>query len=236
MDTRNAGLAERVLYEDNHLIILNKLPSEIVQGDKTGDVPMVELVKSYIREKYNKPGNVFLGVSHRIDRPASGAVIFARTSKALARLNVMLRDRMIEKKYLAVVQAKPPKTSGKLIHFLKKNEKQNKSYVVSEDTPGAKKAELYYSVLFHSDHYYLLDVGLMTGRHHQIRAQLSAMGCPIKGDLKYGYDRSNKDGSVHLHARSVEFIHPVNREKLKILAPLPQKDPLWRFFERSQAI
>jgi len=236
VDTSVAGLAGRVLYEDNHLIIVNKLPSEIVQGDKTGDTPLADLVRSYIKEKYNKPGNVFLGVSHRIDRPVSGAVVFARTSKALARLNAMLKDREIEKKYLAVVQRKPPASEGTLTHFLKKDEKQNKSYVVDERTPDAKKAVLHYCVISRSDHYYLLDVRLLTGRHHQIRAQLSAIGCPIKGDLKYGHDRSNKDGSVHLHARSMAFVHPVNQQKLKVVAPFPQRDPLWRFFEQSQAM
>ncbi len=229
----STDIASRVLYEDNHIIIINKLPSEIVQGDKTGDQPLSELVKDYIKEKYDKPGKVFLGVTHRIDRPVSGAVIFARTSKALARLNGMLKEKQIGKRYWAVVQAKPPARNGSLVQFLKKNEAQNKSYVVPEGTPGAKRAELSYRLIGESDRYYLLEVLLMTGRHHQIRAQLSAMKCPIRGDVKYGFDRPNKDGSIHLHARSVQMMHPVKQTAIEIVAPLPARDPLWQFFDRS---
>ena len=230
---RSADIASRILYEDNHLIVINKLPSEIVQGDKTGDQPLGELVKDYIKQKYHKPGKVFLGVTHRLDRPVSGAVIFARTSKALTRLNGMLKDRQIDKKYWAVVQSRPPSDNGRLIQFLKKNEIQNKSYVVAEGTPGAKRAELTYRLIGESDRYCLLEVLLMTGRHHQIRAQLASISCPIKGDLKYGFDRPNKDGSIHLHARSVQLVHPVKQAEIEIVAPLPTQDPLWQFFDRS---
>ena len=229
MDT--TAISRRVLYEDNHLIIINKRPSEIVQGDKTGDAPLGELVKSYLKEKYNKPGNVFLGVTHRIDRPVSGAVIFARTSKALSRMNALLKEQGITKKYWAVVQQQPPADEDALTHFLKKNEKQNKSYVVKSTTAGAKKAELRYRIIGRSDRYFLLEVELLTGRHHQVRAQLSAIGCPIKGDLKYHFDRSNKDGSIHLHARSLSLIHPVTRKTLSVIAPTPSDDNLWQAFE-----
>jgi 23S rRNA pseudouridine1911/1915/1917 synthase len=225
-------LAERVLYEDNHLIIINKLPSEIVQGDKTGDLPLSEAVKAYIRHKYNKPGKVFLGVTHRIDRPVSGAVIFARTSKALTRLNAMFKEGSIQKKYLAVVGNAPPAESGHLEHHLKKNEKQNKSYAYAAGTRDAKRAELKYRLVAQSDKYYLLEIELLTGRHHQIRAQLTAEGCPIKGDLKYGFDRSNKDGSIHLHAYSIEFTHPVSKNQIKITATMPADDVLWQHFEK----
>ncbi len=220
-------LSCRVLYEDNHLIVVNKKPSEIVQGDKTGDVPLVELVKQYLGEKYQKPGKVFLGVVHRIDRPTSGVVIFARTSKALARMNQMLKDRKLKKNYLAVVKNPPNPSEGKLIHHLLKNEKQNRSYVVDPNKPGAKKADLIYRTVGRSDNYYLVEVELLTGRHHQIRAQLSAIGSPIKGDLKYGFDRSNPDGSIHLHARSVELEHPVLKLPLSFTAPVPN-DSVWR--------
>jgi 23S rRNA pseudouridine1911/1915/1917 synthase len=225
-------LKSRILFEDNHIIVVNKRPSEIVQGDKTGDQPLADALKTYIADKYNKPGNVFLGVVHRIDRPTSGLVIFARTSKGLARLNEMLKTRDIKKKYWAVVKNLPPSEEGRLEHFLKKNEKQNKSYEVDAKTPGAKKADLIYKVLSHSDNFSLLDVELLTGRHHQIRAQLAAIGCPIKGDLKYGFDRSNPDGSIHLHARALEFVHPVGKEIIKLIAPVPQ-DALWQFFENE---
>ncbi len=225
------SIASRILYEDNHLIVVNKLPSEIVQGDKTGDTPLSDLARKYIADKYNKPGNVFLGVVHRLDRPVSGAVIFARTSKALGRLNEMLQKREMQKKYWAVVKNKPPYKNGKLIHFLKKNEKQNKSYVVKNGTEGSKKAELSYKVLDESQNYYLLEADLITGRHHQVRAQLSAIGCPIKGDLKYGFDRSNKNASIHLHARQLSFLHPVKKTRINIVAPLPD-DVLWNLFEK----
>lgn len=225
-------LAGRVLYEDNHLIVINKLPSEIVQGDKTGDQPLVDLVKFYIKEKYNKPGNVFLGVVHRIDRPVSGAVVFTRTSKALERFNKMLRERELKKKYWAIVKNIPDKPEGKLIHYLKKNEKQNKSYVYDKEVPGSKKAELIYQMIGESDGYYLLEIELITGRHHQIRTQMAAIGCQIKGDLKYGFARSNKDGSINLHAREVSFKHPVQNNEIKITAPVPE-DKLWKFFESN---
>jgi len=225
-------LKRRILFEDNHIIVVNKMPSEIVQGDKTGDQPLVEALKEYIGEKYNKPGNVFLGVVHRIDRPTSGLVIFARTTKALTRLNELLKTREVTKKYWAVVKNVPSEPAGRLEHYLRKNEKQNKSYVVDAKTPGAKKAELVYQVLKHAQNYALIEVELLTGRHHQIRAQMAAIGCPIKGDLKYGFDRSNPDGSIHLHARLLSFLHPVKKDNLEILAPVPE-DTLWRFFEKE---
>ncbi len=224
------SISGRILYEDNHLIIVHKLASEIVQGDKTGDKTLGDLVKAYIGEKYEKPGKVFLGVLHRIDRPVSGAVLFARTSKALTRMNAMLREHKLTKTYLAVVKQRPPEQTAHLIHYLSKNEKQNKSYVTTEDGRGAKKAELVYEVLASSDSYHLLSVRLLTGRHHQIRAQLAAIGCPIRGDLKYGFDRPNKDGSIHLHARSVEFMHPVRQSLVRVICPLPEGDPLWAYF------
>jgi 23S rRNA pseudouridine1911/1915/1917 synthase len=224
------SLASRILFEDNHIIVINKLPSEIVQGDKTGDMPMSDLLKAYIAIKYKKPGNVFLGVVHRIDRPVSGAVIFARTSKALARLNAMLQNRELQKRYWAVVKNEPPASEDVLVHFLQKNEKQNKSYPVAENAPESKRAELKYQLLCKSKDYHLLEVELITGRHHQVRAQLAAAGCPIKGDLKYGADRSNPDGSINLHARKLEFKHPVSGEIIHIVAPVPE-DKLWKFFE-----
>ena len=225
-------LSNRILYEDNHLIIVNKLPSEIVQGDKTGDETLGDLVKTYIKEKYNKPRDVFLGVVHRIDRPVSGAVIFARTSKALTRMNTMIKERKLDKKYWAIVKTKPEVEEGTLTHYLKKNQAQNKSYVVDQTTDGAKKAELNYRFISSSDSFHLIEVELITGRHHQIRAQLSAIGCHIKGDLKYGFPRSNKDGSISLHARSIEFTHPVKDEVIKVAAPVP-KDAIWNHFETS---
>ncbi len=227
------GLPGRILYEDNHLLVVNKLPSELVQGDRSGDEPLVEGLKAYLKEKYHKAGAVFLGVVHRIDRPVSGIVIFARTSKALARLNLMLKERQLRKTYLAVVGQRPPTDSGSLVHHLRKNERQNKSYVVDEGTAGAKRAELRYTMLAKSERYFLLEVELLTGRHHQIRAQLAAMGCPIRGDVKYGFDRPNKDGSIHLHARSLSFEHPVRREPLSLKAPVPTGDPLWQAFEKD---
>jgi 23S rRNA pseudouridine1911/1915/1917 synthase len=226
------SLISRILYEDNHIIVINKLPSEIVQGDKTGDMPMSDLLKAYIAQKYNKPGNVFLGVVHRIDRPVSGAVIFARTTKALTRLNAMLQKRELQKKYWAVVKNAPPEESGTLVHHLQKNEKQNKSYATASDTGNSKRAELNYTLIAKSRDYYLLEVELITGRHHQVRAQLAEMGCPIKGDLKYGFDRSNADGSIHLHARKLSFKHPVKDEMIEIIAPVPE-DKLWKFFEEE---
>ncbi len=226
------SLFERILYEDNHIIIVNKLSSEIVQGDKTGDKPLSDLIKDYIKDKYNKPGKVFLGLPHRIDRPVSGIVIFARTSKALERLNKLIKERKIKKIYWAITKSKPEKQKGKLIHYLKKNPEQNKSYIVNKNKAGAKLAELEYNVTGSSDNYHLIEVELITGRHHQVRAQLSAIGCPIKGDLKYGYSRSNEDASISLHARSIEFIHPVKNSPVIITAPTPD-NKLWNFFENK---
>ena len=218
-----------VLYEDNHIIAVNKRPSDIVQGDKTGDVPLSDFVKKYIKEKYNKPGEVFVGTVHRIDRPVSGIVLFAKTSKALARLNMMFQTKEIQKTYWAVVKNKPKNISGKLTHYLRKNEAKNMSKAYDKETPGALRSELDYEMICSLDNYHLLEVKPMTGRHHQIRVQLSAMGCPIKGDLKYGFDRSNKDASIHLHARKIEFIHPVKKEPVVIVAP-PPNEVLWNEF------
>lgn len=221
-----------VLHEDNHTIVLNKKPSEIVQGDKTGDEPMPDRIKRYLKEKYDKPGNVFCGVVHRLDRPTSGAIVFARTSKALERLNKQFRDKETNKIYWAVVETKPPKNQDRLVNWLKKNEKQNKSYVVDgSKEKESKEAILTYRLVNSSDKYYLLEITLETGRHHQIRCQLANIGCIIKGDLKYGAKRSNKDGSIHLHARSLMFIHPTSQEEINVIAPVPN-DPLWKFFEK----
>ena len=215
-----------VLFEDNHLLIVNKKSGDIVQGDKTGDKPLSDVVKEYIKEKYNKPGEVFLGVVHRLDRPTSGVIIFARTSKALERLNKMLRERTISKTYWAVVKNTPLKEKDSLIHFLKKNPKNNKSTVFTKETDASKKAILHYSVIKKLDNYSLLEIDLETGRHHQIRAQLAYIGTPIKGDLKYGASRSNKDGSIHLHARKISFTHPVSKENILFLAPIPN-ETIW---------
>ena len=215
-----------VLFEDNHLLIVNKKSGDIVQGDKTGDKPLSDVVKEYIKEKYNKPGEVFLGVVHRLDRPTSGIIIFARTSKALERLNKMLRERTISKTYWAVVKNTPLKEKDSLIHFLKKNPKNNKSTVFTKETDASKKAILHYSVIKKLDNYSLLEIDLETGRHHQIRAQLAYIGSPIKGDLKYGFNRSNKNSGIHLHARRIAFTHPVSKELTSIEAPTP-KDPIW---------
>jgi 23S rRNA pseudouridine1911/1915/1917 synthase len=216
----------QILLEDNHLIIINKRAGDITQGDKTGDTPLSDVVKAYIKEKHQKPGNVFLGVVHRLDRPTSGAIIFAKTSKALERLNKMLRDKIIHKTYWAIVKTPPKKQGDTLVNFLKKNPKNNKSSVYTDEIEGSKKAILHYKTIKKLDNYSLLEIDLETGRHHQIRAQLSAIGCPIKGDLKYGFNRSNKDGSIHLHARKIEFTHPVSQEKISLTAPLP-KDAVW---------
>lgn len=224
-------LPMRICFEDNHLLVVNKRPGEMVQADKTGDIPLSEHLKAYIKEKYHKPGRVYLGVVHRLDRPVSGLVIFARTSKALARLNRMLKDREMEKHYWAVVKQKPEQKAGQLTHYLLKNEKQNKSYVASAKTPGAKLASMDYRLLGSGNHYHLLEIHLHTGRHHQIRAQLAAMGSPVKGDLKYGFSRANDNGSIHLHARFLSFVHPVSQERLHLVAPVPQEDPLWKVFE-----
>ena len=226
------GIENRILYEDNHLIIINKNPSEIVQGDKTGDIPLSETVKGYLKKKYKKQGNVYLGVIHRIDRPVSGCVIFAKTDKALSRMNKLIQESEIKKIYWAVVKNKPPKETERLTHFLVKNEKQNKSYAVKADVKNALKAEMEYKLIASSDNYFLLEIQIFTGRHHQIRAQLSEIGCPIKGDLKYGFPRSNQDASIHLHARNVEFVHPVSKEKISVNAPLP-KDAIWSYFQQA---
>ena len=218
-----------VVYEDNHIIVVNKTASEIVRADKTGDTPLSETVKQYLKEKYQKPGNVFLGVTHRLDRPVSGLVIFAKTSKALTRLNEMFRTSEVKKTYWAVVKNEPEEPEGELIHFLVRNEKQNKSYAYDKEVPNSKKAILHYRLIGRSENYYLLEVDLKTGRHHQIRCQLANMGCPIKGDLKYGSPRSNPDGSICLHARRVRFIHPVSKELIELEAPLPEGN-LWKGF------
>jgi 23S rRNA pseudouridine1911/1915/1917 synthase len=218
-----------ILYEDNHLIAINKAPAEIVQGDKTGDVPLTEKVKEYIKKKYNKPGDVYLGLPHRLDRPTSGIVILAKTSKALSRLNQMFQEGEIKKIYWAVVDSKPVKDKMQLVHYITRNEKQNKSYAYEKEVPDSKIAKLNYEVIASSEHYFLLEIELLTGRHHQIRAQLAAIGCRIKGDLKYGSPRSNKDASIHLHSRKAEFIHPVSKEKIEIIAK-PPKDNLWKYF------
>lgn len=221
-----------VIYEDNHLIIINKAPSEIVQGDKTGDEPLSDKVKKYLKEKYNKPGNVFCGVTHRLDRPTSGVVVFAKTSKALTRLNDMFRNGEIDKTYWAIVKNLPKDTDAELIHFLEKNEKTNKSTAYETEKPHSKKAVLHYKLIAKSDNYFLLEVNLETGRHHQIRCQLSKIGSPIKGDLKYGAQRSNPDGSISLHASHISFIHPVSKEKIDVTASVPN-DPLWKSFENQ---
>lgn len=220
----------KVIYEDNHIIVVSKTASEIVQGDKTGDTPLSELVKHYLKEKYNKPGNVFIGVTHRLDRPVSGLVVFAKTSKALARLNEMFKNGDIHKTYWAIVKNCPQETEATLEHYLVRNEKQNKSYAYDREKPGAKKAILHYKLIGHSENYFLLEVDLKTGRHHQIRCQLAKIGCPIKGDLKYGFPRSNPDGSICLHARRVSFIHPVSKELIELEAPLPEGN-LWNGFQ-----
>lgn len=216
-----------VVYEDNHIIIVNKQSGEIVQGDKTGDTPLSDIVKQYIKEKYNKPGNVFLGVVHRLDRPVSGLVVFAKTSKALSRLNEMFRTGDVHKTYWAIVKKNDIATEATLTDWLTRNERQNKSYAHNREVPGAKKAVLSYKVRSMSDNYMLLEVRLMTGRHHQIRCQLAHMGCPIKGDLKYGSPRSNPDGSISLMSRRVEFVHPVSKETIAVEAPVPN-DRLWQ--------
>lgn len=220
----------QVLYEDNHIIVVNKRAGDIVQGDKTGDKPLSDVVKDYIKEKYNKPGNVYLGVVHRLDRPTTGIVLFSKTSKALPRLNKLFAEKKASKTYWALVKNQPPKSEDRLIHWLKKNPKNNKSTAYSKDIEGSKKAILNYKTLKTLDNFYLLEIDLETGRHHQIRCQLSKIGCPIKGDLKYGFDRSNKDASISLHARRLEFIHPVKKEPINITAPLP-KDALWQACE-----
>lgn len=216
----------QVLHEDNHLIVINKRVGDIVQGDKTGDKPLNEIVKEYIKEKYNKPGEVFLGVVHRLDRPTTGIVLFARTSKALSRMNELFSNRETQKTYWAVVKNKPKKPQDKLVHYLKRNEKNNTSKAHLKEVPDSKLASLDYQIIKELTNYTALEIQLHTGRHHQIRAQLAAIGSPIKGDLKYGFDRSNPDGGIHLHARKLSFTHPVSKEALTIIAPTPD-DVIW---------
>ena len=216
----------QILHEDNHIIVINKRVGDIVQGDKTGDKPLSEVVKEYIKDKYNKPGEVFLGVVHRLDRPTTGIVVFARTSKALTRLNELFKNRETQKTYWAIVKKKPQKTEDKLVHFLKRNEKNNTSKAHINEVPESKIASLDYQIIKELTHYFALEINLHTGRHHQIRAQLSAIGSPIKGDLKYGFDRSNPDGGIHLHARQLVFVHPVSKENIIVIASAPE-DPVW---------
>ena len=216
----------QVLHEDNHIIVVNKRVGDIVQGDKTGDKPLSDVVKEYIKDKYNKPGEVFLGVVHRLDRPTTGIVVFARTSKALTRMNELFSNRGTQKTYWAVVKNKPEKPQDKLVHYIKRNEKNNTSKAHIKEVPDSKMASLDYKIIKELDNYFALEINLHTGRHHQIRAQLSAIGSPIKGDLKYGFDRSNPDGGIHLHARKLIFIHPVSKENLEIIAPAPN-DSVW---------
>ncbi len=219
-----------IIYEDNHLIAVNKKSGDITQGDKTGDIPLPDKVKAWIKEKYNKPGNVFCGVIHRLDRPTSGLVLFAKTSKALARMNKKFSTREVQKTYWAIVESSPAEKQGTLKNFLQKNDKQNKSYVVHENAKNAKSAELTYKVIAKSERYTLIEVLPKTGRHHQIRVQLAAIGCIIKGDLKYGAKRSNEDGSICLHARKLSFEHPVSKENISITAKVPE-EKLWQYFE-----
>jgi len=225
--------SNRILYEDNHLIVINKLSSEIVQGDKTGDRPLCDAVKEYIKERDSKPGNVFIGIPHRLDRPTSGIVIFAKTSKALSRMNALFRDGGVKKTYWAVIYGCPEKTGDTLTQYLLRDRKQNKSFVVKPGTKEAKEASLSYRVLCSTGRYALVEVDLHTGRHHQIRVQLSTLGYPVKGDLKYGAARSNPGGGIHLHARRVRFVHPVSGKDLELTAPVPENDKLWRVLEED---
>ncbi len=219
----------QVIHEDNHLIVVNKRAGDIVQGDKTGDKPLSEIVKEYIKEKYNKPGEVFLGVVHRLDRPTTGIVVFARTSKALSRMNELFSNRETQKTYWAVVKNKPEKSQDKLVHYIKRNEKNNTSKAHLNEVPESKLASLEFKIIKELTNYTALEIELHTGRHHQIRAQLAAIGSPIKGDLKYGFDRSNPDGGIHLHARKLRFTHPVSKEAITIIAPTPD-DVIWKAF------
>jgi 23S rRNA pseudouridine1911/1915/1917 synthase len=223
-----------ILYEDNHILAANKRAGDIVQGDKTGDQPLCEALKTLIGQRDGKPGNVFLGVPHRLDRPVSGVTLFAKTGKALERLNELFRTGGMQKTYWAIVKNRPPKDRDTLTHYLRRNEKQNKSYAFDRPGPDAREARMAYRLLACGDNYHLLEVQLFTGRHHQIRCQLAAAGCPVKGDLKYGAPRSNPDGSISLHARSVAFVHPVKKEPLSITAPAPD-DRLWQWFEHHCA-
>ncbi len=224
----------KILYEDNHIIVVNKAAGEIVQGDKTGDESLCESLKKFLKEKYNKPGNVFVGLPHRLDRPVSGVVVFAKTSKALERLNEMFRNGNVKKTYWAITKEAPQEHEAELSHWILRNEKKNKSFAYNKEVKGSKHALLHYRHIAASQNYNLVEVELKTGRHHQIRCQLSAIGCPIKGDLKYGAARSNVDGSISLHARHVEFIHPVSKTLISITAPTPQ-DNIWRFFEEQHS-
>ena len=217
----------QVIYEDNHLIVVNKRVGDIVQGDKTGDKPLSDIVKEYIKDKYNKPGEVFLGVVHRLDRPTTGIVVFARTSKALTRMNELFSNRETQKTYWCIVKNKPAKAHDKLVHYLKRNEKNNSSKAHLKEIPESKLAILDYTIIKELNNYFALEVNLHTGRHHQIRAQLSAIECPIKGDLKYGFDRSNPDGGIHLHARKLMFVHPISKEDITIIAPTPD-EVIWK--------
>jgi 23S rRNA pseudouridine1911/1915/1917 synthase len=221
---------DRIVFEDNHLIVVNKLAGELVQGDFTGDEPLVELVRNYIKVKYNKPGNVFCGLVHRLDRPTSGMVIFTKTSKALTRMNKLFETRSLEKRYYAVVAERPPENLTRLEHWLRKDSTKNKSFVVKPETQNAKKAQLEYKLAAVSQKYFLLEVNLMTGRHHQIRVQLAKEGNPIKGDLKYGYPRSNHDASISLHAGKISFVHPITKEMINLTAACPGEDAIWRVF------
>lgn len=221
-----------ILYEDNHLIAVNKVSGDIVQGDKTNKTPLNDKVKSYLKTTYNKQGNVFCGVIHRVDQPVSGVVLFAKTSKALARMNALFREQKVDKSYWAIVKNKPEKQEDKLIHYLRKNSKINKSIVALNEKKDYLYAELNYRLLASSDIYHLLEIKIITGRHHQIRVQLSAIGSPIKGDLKYGFPRSNKDASISLHAKSISFVHPISLENIHIEAPVPE-DKLWLYFEKT---
>lgn len=227
MNTYSTPTNLQVLYEDNHLIVINKRAGDIVQGDKTGDAPLSDVVKKYIAKKYNKPGAVYLGVVHRLDRPTSGIVIFARTSKALTRLNKLFAERKTQKTYWALVKKHPSPEQATLTHYLKRNTKQNKSYAYAKAVPDSKNASLDYRVIKKLKTFSLLEIDLHTGRHHQIRSQLTAIGSPIKGDLKYGFDRSNKDGSISLHARKLTFVHPVQKEEMTFIAPVPEGDAVW---------
>ncbi len=232
MKRNSIDVANRVIFEDNHLLVVNKLAGELVQGDKTEDVTLADLCKDYLKKKYDKSGNVYLGIPHRLDRPVSGLVIYTKTSKGLSRMSEIFRAKRIEKRYWAIVEKRPGESIGTLQNSLIKSEKQNKSYVVPDNRKGAKMAVLRYEQILSSDKYYLIEVKLDTGRHHQIRVQLSHMGCIIKGDLKYGAKRSNADGSIHLHGRSSSFLHPVSKEKLFLVAPCPS-DSLWQYFEQN---
>lgn len=227
---RNNIKQMNILYEDNHLIAVYKDNFDLVQGDSTGDITLADKVKEYIKLTYKKPGDVYLGITHRIDRPVSGVVLFTRTSKALSRMNALFQEGLVNKTYLAIVKERPPEDEAEINHYLKKNEKQNKSYAYDTEVKGSKKATLKYRIISRTDRYYLLEVDLLTGRHHQIRSQLAKIGCPIRGDLKYGFGRSNKDGGISLHAYKISFVHPVKQEKITIVAPLPEKD-LWQLFK-----